>query len=113
MAVPRYAQRNGVNMKTLGKVTLERDYKESKNGDGKKKVFNLVVKEFDRDGNSKEAKIFCRLTKEVEEFVESEMLLDRIDIEIKDSFYSVDTYRKGEEVYRKLTLVITDLGIIG
>lgn len=102
---------NGVIMKTLGKVTLERDFKESKNG-GNKKVFNLVVKDFDHDGNLKEAKIFCRLTKEMEEFVESEMLLDRINIEIKDSFYSVDTYRKGEKVYHKLTLVITDLVII-
>lgn len=99
-------------MKILGKVTLEKEYKESKNGE-QKKLFNLVVKEFDRDGNSKEAKLFCRLTKEVEEFVESEIFLDRIDIDIKDSFFSVDTYRKGEEIYHKLTLVITDLGIIG
>ena len=49
----------------------------------------------------------------MEEFVESEMVFDRIGIEIDESFYSVDTYKKGDEIYTKPTLVITGLHIIG
>jgi hypothetical protein len=33
-------------------------------------------------------------------------------IEIKDSFYSIDKYRKGEQVYTKPTLVLKDIEIV-
>ena len=98
-------------MKTTGKTELEKKFINGKNGE--RKVFNLILKEYDREGQCREAEMFCRLTKEMEEFVESEMVFDRIGIEIDESFYSVDTYKKGDEIYTKPTLVITGLHIIG
>lgn len=98
-------------MKTIGKVELERKIVNGKNGE--KKVYNLIVKAYDHEGQCREGAIFCRLTEEMANFVESEMIFDRIGVEIDESFYSVDIYKKGEEVYTKPTLVVTALHIVG
>ena len=95
-------------MKTIGETSLI----EKKIND--KELFFLKVREYNRDGSYKDAEICCKLTNNAKEQLKviKEFALDESDetpINIKDSFYAVDNYYKGEEKYTKAVLVICDI----
>lgn len=73
----------------------------------------LKVREYDRDGKFCEAELFCRLTKKAQEQLRISEYISgmEVPIDIKDSFFAVDRYFKGDEKYTKPTLVIADLEI--
>lgn len=77
------------------------------------KILNyLKIREYSRDGKCNEAELFCKLTKKAQEQLNiCECLECEIPIEIKDGFFAVDRYFKGEEQYTKPTLIISDLEI--
>lgn len=97
-------------MKTTGEITLIEKL-------GEKSMYFLRIREYNREGNFNQAELYCRLTNTAKEqlntlkeflvFSEGEQL--EIPIKIKDSFYAVDNYYKGEVKYTKPTLVICDL----
>ena len=76
-------------------------------------MFYLTVREYERDGTYQDAELFCRLTKKMHDYVVER--LDEavnVEIDIKDSFYTVDRYYKGEQEYTKPTLILKDFEIL-
>ena len=93
-------------MKVIGETSI---LEKKING---KTIHYLKVREYDRNGKFNEAEIFCRLTKKAQEQLNiCNCLEQETPIEIKDSFYTVDKYYKGEQQYTKATLVIADIEI--
>lgn len=78
-----------------------------------KELHYLKIREYSRDGNFEETELFCRLTNKVQQLV-GEYLdnTNDLQIDIKDSFFTIDKYRKGEQVYTKPTLVLKDIEIL-
>ena len=86
-----------------------------------KDVYFLRVREYNREGVYTDAELYCRLTNTAKEqlriieinlpIVCEEGILKEIPINIKDSFYAVDNYLKGEEKYPKATIVISNIEI--
>lgn len=74
-----------------------------------KEIHYLKIREYNRDGQYEEAELFCRLTKKVADMVAD---TNDININIIDSFYTVDKYYKGEVEYRKPTLVLKEIEIV-
>lgn len=93
-------------MKTIGNAILN-----SKSVNGKN-IYTLKVREYNRDGEFEETELYCRLTKKMQELINSQGSFSNLAIEIKDSFYSVDNYYKGEERYTKPTLVLSEIEIV-
>lgn len=100
-------------MKTIGEaVLIEKRINE-------KDVYFIRVREYNRDGIFTDAELYCRLTNNAKE--QLGILRNTIEIEgkypseiqinIQDSFYTVDKYFKGEEQYTKPTLVIKEIEI--
>ena len=92
-------------MKTIGNVLL------NKNKVNGKELYYVKIREYNRDGDYEETEMFCRLTKKMQDLVNSLGEFKDLAIEIKDSFYSIDKYRKGEQVFTKPTLVLKDIEI--
>lgn len=97
-------------MKLIGETIIK-----ERNENGKTLYF-LKVREYDRDGKYEEAEIFSRLTRNAQEqyniIKENTNLCeeqDEIPINIKDSFYTVDKYYKGEQQYTKATIVLKEI----
>ena len=90
-------------MKTIGNAILNK-----KEINGKEK-FYIKVREYRRDGSFDEAELFCRMTNKMRDFI-GDILENATDlpIEIKESFYTVDYYYKGEQKYAKPTLVLEE-----
>ena len=94
-------------MKITGNAILN-----SKNVNGRN-IYYLKIREYEKNGDYKETELYCRLTKKVQELVETVIKnCGDLEIEIKESFYSVDNYYKGEQIYTKPTLVISELEIV-
>ena len=77
-----------------------------------KEIYYLTIREYNRDGEFEETELYCRLTKKMQELVKSLGNYNDLAIDIKDSFYSVDNYYKGEEKYTKPTLVLSEIEIL-
>lgn len=94
-------------MKIVGNAIL------NKKRINEKELYYLKIREYDRDGNFEETEMFCRLTSKMQELVGFELEnLANVQIDIKDSFFTIDKYRKGEQVYTKPTLVLKDIEIL-
>lgn len=93
-------------MKIVGNAILN---KKEING---KQLYYLKIREYDRTGEYEETEMFCRLTSKMQELVESVEPFTDLQIEVKESFFTIDKYRKGEQVYTKPTLVLKDIEIV-
>ena len=91
-------------MKITGKAII------SKKQINDKELYFLKIREYNRIGEYKEAELNCRLTNKVKELVNA--IENDLEIEIKDSFYLIDNYYKGEEKYTKPILVLSEIEII-
>lgn len=89
-------------MKITGEAKLLR--KDVCGKKGEKTLFYLLAQEKDR-----EAPIYCRLTNEMQSIINCVDKREVYSIEIVDSFFCVDEYRKGEQTYNKPAIVITNL----
>ena len=89
-------------MKLTGKATIR-----SKEINGRK-IRYLIVREYERTGEYNEAEMFCRLTKKAFDTLGD---LDNVEIEVVDSFYTIDRYYKGEQEYLKPTLVLSEIKV--
>ena len=97
-------------MKLIGETTISEKYEKDKT------MYFLKVREYNRDGSYNEAEVFCRLTKMAQEqynLIKTNIDLyegqNEIPINIKDSFYTVDKYYKGEDKYTKATIVLKEI----
>lgn len=93
-------------MKIVGNAIIEKKIV------NERQMYYLKVREYNRDGEFEEADLYCRLTKKVHDYL-SEILDNASDVQIniKESFFTVDKYYKGEQEFTKPTIVLADVEI--